>query len=126
MVSGRLYKHDRSDIVGVLMENMQKQTPISKERIDTAITELYGNYDRVSEEMQEFLNKVLKTDDLETLYYETAEIEADNKDKLLSICLCIIRLQSPLGFVYLDIHRYNIYRYTGKRKRKNVIFTKIV
>jgi len=85
MVSGRAYKHDRSDIIGILTENYQKQTPISKERIEDAVKELYGNLDTVSEKMWQFLNDVLKVDDLEELYYQVADIEKQNKSALTAM-----------------------------------------
>lgn len=85
LISGREYKHDRSDIIGILAENVQKGTPITFEKIDYAMKELYGDWNKVSKTMQQFLNNILQNEDLEELYYKTDEIEKSNYLKLKKI-----------------------------------------
>ena len=84
LVSGRKYKHDRSDIVGILMENIQRQTPITKEQIFEAVLDLYKE-NIVSEEMQGFLDNIFSSDDLEGLYYKISGIEKSNYNKLVEL-----------------------------------------
>jgi hypothetical protein len=43
LMAFRPYKHDRSDIAGILNEEKIKGTPIRFEDIDKAIKNLYGN-----------------------------------------------------------------------------------
>jgi len=42
LMSGRQYKNDLSDIVGVLLEHQKNGTPISRESINNALITLYG------------------------------------------------------------------------------------
>jgi len=42
LISGRQYKNDLSDIVGILWEHQKNGNPISREAIDKAVTVLYG------------------------------------------------------------------------------------
>ena len=45
LVSGRRYKKDLSDIVGILYEQQKKEKPITLEMIDRAVIELYNSWD---------------------------------------------------------------------------------
>jgi len=42
--SGRKYKNGLSDIIGVLGEHERRGDPISKDRIDMAVRNLYGGW----------------------------------------------------------------------------------
>lgn len=46
MMSARQYKNDLSDIVGIIGEHQRKGTPLTFERIDRAVRDLYGSWDR--------------------------------------------------------------------------------
>ena len=52
MVAARKYKHDYSDIYGILKENKQ----LSKDKVIKAIKDLYGENAAVSEEMSTFVD----------------------------------------------------------------------
>ena len=48
MMSARQYKNDLSDIVGIIGEHQRKNAPLTFDRIDRAVRELYGSWDRIS------------------------------------------------------------------------------
>ncbi len=79
--SGREYKHDLSDIIGILKENAESGTPITKEDIDGAISELYGNAEDIPEKSKEFISQALSTskDDYDDLFFQTSIMEDDNR-----------------------------------------------
>jgi len=59
LMSGRLYKNDFSDIIGILSESRQKGHPISKEMISAAMTDLYGGWDAVDETFKELFENII-------------------------------------------------------------------
>lgn len=85
LVSGRRYKKDLSDIVGILYEQARAGKPLSYENIDKAMTNLYGGWSRVSEHPKALLMKALETSDLEALFMEQSEDEAEAKAAIREI-----------------------------------------
>lgn len=83
LCSGRIYKKDLSDIIGILKEHQEQENPINYNDIDKAMQNLYNGWGNVSQDSIDFLNKVLQCDDLESLYYETLSKEKTNKKALL-------------------------------------------
>ena len=77
MVAARKYKHDYSDIFGIIKEN----SSLSYEKVETAIKNLYGNTDVVSNDMKSFVNDLFNNSSLNLFDLEKAE-EA-NKEILL-------------------------------------------
>lgn len=83
LCSGRIYKKDLSDIIGILKEHQEQENPINYNDINKAMQNLYNGWGNVSQDSIDFLNKVLQCDDLESLYYETLSKEKTNKKALL-------------------------------------------
>ncbi|MCD8133261.1 MAG: DUF6036 family nucleotidyltransferase [Clostridiales bacterium] len=83
LVSGRRYKKDLSDIVGILIEQEHAGRPLTCEMIDKAVVDLYGNWDRIDDFSKAFLDRVLAAPDMETLFLEQCEEEAAEKEVLL-------------------------------------------
>ncbi len=79
LVSDRDYKHDHSDIVGILRDNADSGKPLSKEQIVASVERLYGAVDAVSARAWEFLDDVLKDEDYDKLYKITSDDEQENK-----------------------------------------------
>lgn len=46
--SGRKYKNDLSDVIGILAEHQKRGTPLTLDRINTAVNDLYGGWDDFS------------------------------------------------------------------------------
>lgn len=59
LMSGRLYKNDLSDIIGILSESHQTGFPISEEMINTAMTNLYGGWENVDPTIKELFQDIM-------------------------------------------------------------------
>ena len=81
--SGRKYKNDLSDILGILAEHESKGDLITFERIDTAIKNLYGSWDTLPEDSVKFLNDALSNGDYIDLYSIVRQEEAETKEILV-------------------------------------------
>jgi hypothetical protein len=82
LMSGRVYKYDLSDIVGILHEQQSNDTPIGKTDIERACKQIYGDNVILSEYSQKLLNKVFESSDLLSLYNELRDDETENKQIL--------------------------------------------
>ncbi len=78
--SGRVYKHDLSDIVGVIKENNEKGHDLSIEKINSAYLELYD--EPLREKDATLLKQIFSAPDYGELYYTTVDDEAENKQLL--------------------------------------------
>lgn len=85
LVSGRRYKKDLSDIVGILYEQSRAGNPLSYEQIDKAVLDLYGSWTKVNNYAKNTLTKALEHPDLESLFIEQCEDEDNAKTTLLEI-----------------------------------------
>jgi hypothetical protein len=83
LMAGRQYKNDLSDVVGVLIEQEERNEPLSFELIQKAITNLYGSYDRIPKTSQNFIEAVYRKEDLREFYKQCRELEQENKDILV-------------------------------------------
>ena len=66
MVAARKYKHDYSDIFGIIKENGN----ISFDKIETAIKELYGKVDVVPDDMMAFVKDVFNGKQFDSVQLE--------------------------------------------------------
>ena len=82
MRAGREYKNDLSDIVGILIEHRENGTPISYEQIDKAIVRLYGSWNEIKKDIQDYVKKVLSYDNLDVAYNAIREEEKNSKTTL--------------------------------------------
>ena len=83
MKSGRKYKYDLSDIIGVLWEQERTGDPLTLERIRKAVKDLYGSYDVISNELRQFVEQALRDGGYEEMYMRVRQAEAENKENLL-------------------------------------------
>ena len=81
--SGRQYKFDLSDIIGILWEQDKNGDPLSLERIKKAVEDLYGSYDVLSEDMKQFVEKAVRDRKYEETFARVCRAEAENKENLL-------------------------------------------
>ena len=79
MVSARQYKNDLSDIVGIIGEHQRRNTPLTFQMIDRAIQELYGSWDRISDETKAMVEAALEQPNASELYekYRATETEVE-------------------------------------------------
>ncbi len=80
--SGRRYKHDLSDVLGILKEHQKNGNPITMEQIKKAVSDLYGSYDSLRKSSQIFLERAMQDGDYEKLYQETVVQEKKVQEML--------------------------------------------
>lgn len=80
LMSGRKYKNDLSDIVGILYEEQEKGTPLTLSQIETAVCNLYDSWEKLPPDSIEFITDIMKKEDFSPLYesYRANEISAKN------------------------------------------------
>lgn len=83
LMSGRQYKNDISDIIGILREQKEAGKPLSMSDIDRAVSDLYGGWDNMPEEARELAESILRSDNLEKLYQQYRSEEKSNKEALI-------------------------------------------
>ena len=83
LVSGRQYKKDLSDIIGILREQQHIGKPLDYEMIDRAVIKMYGSWDKISDFSKEFLKRVLESNDLESLYQSLIDEEKEAHDVIV-------------------------------------------
>ncbi|MCM1527226.1 MAG: DUF6036 family nucleotidyltransferase [Bacteroides sp.] len=81
--SGRKYKNDLSDIIGILAEHESRGNPISKDKIDMAVCSLYGNWEGFPEDSVSFINNAMEKGSYEAVYAAVREEEKNSKDMLV-------------------------------------------
>jgi hypothetical protein len=79
LMSGRQYKNDLSDVVGILWEHQKSGNPIAKEAVETAVVKLYGGWDNVPEISRKLLDAAFESGDFEALFLQSRESEKQSK-----------------------------------------------
>lgn len=92
LVSGRENSNDLPDIVGIIAEQKEMGEPITFEKVDRAMNDLYYGWERVSEEMKDFLDFVLAYEDLDELYENMKEFKIGTSNEVS------LELQKEIGF----------------------------
>lgn len=85
LMSARRYKKDTSDIAGIFYEQQIAGNPMTYDKVNTAVNQLYGGWDNISEYAKELLQKVLECKDLKKLFIEFSEDEMEAKESLLDV-----------------------------------------
>lgn len=79
----RPYKHDISDIVGIFREHIQIGAPLTFERIDTAVKNLYDSWDNIPSKAFDLIQHILTAEDLDSLFELSAQEESVSKITLI-------------------------------------------
>ena len=82
LMAGRSYKHDISDITGILWEHKKNGNEIKKENIIKAVEYLYNSWDSLSNDSKELFDYIFKNNDFEKLYYESIKNEENTRIKI--------------------------------------------
>lgn len=85
LMSGRRYKKDLSDIVGILNEQKRMGKPLDYAKIDRAVKDLYGSWSGISEYTTEVLKTALESENLAELFEEQVREEELSKQEVLRI-----------------------------------------
>ena len=83
LMAGRQYKNDLSDIIGVLVEQEERNEPLGFEKIQKAVVDLYDSYDQIPKNSRNFIEAVYKKENLREFYRQCREPEQENKDVLV-------------------------------------------
>lgn len=83
LMAYRQYKHDISDIVGILRDQQKAGDPLTFERIDTAVKNLYGGWSSLPCGANALLQGILAAKDLDALYASYVNEELETKETLL-------------------------------------------
>lgn len=81
--SARKYKHDLSDAIGIIAEELTKGSPLSLEQIKKAYCNLYEDWSTLPETSKQVLNLALNSENLSSLYKEFSKTELENKEALI-------------------------------------------
>lgn len=81
--SGRKYKNDLSDIIGVLADHERNNTPITMEMIDNAVEKLYGGWNDFPEDSKPFIETAIKNGNFEEIYASVKGEEKESKEILI-------------------------------------------
>lgn len=85
LMSGRRYKKDFSDIVGILSEQAKMGEPLCYQQIDCAVKNLYGGWKNISEYAVQVLNAALNAENLTELFTEQEREERLSKQAVLQV-----------------------------------------
>ena len=82
IASGRDYKNDLSDIIGIRDSHLECGNPLTFEKVQTAVMNLYGDWNYISEENREFLKNTF-SDYSTVVYTDIQNMERANKENLI-------------------------------------------
>lgn len=85
LMSGRRYKKDLSDIIGILSEQERIGKPLSYQQIDGAVKNLYGGWGNISEYAIQILKTALDSKNLAELFMEQEQEETLSKQAVLRV-----------------------------------------
>ena len=83
LCSGRKYKKDLSDVIGILCEHKKRGVPLTEKDIDRAVCNLYGGWDKISADSITFIRDALNSDNLENTYQAIRNEETKSKELLI-------------------------------------------
>lgn len=81
--SGRKYKNDLSDIIGILAEHEQRDCPISLDCIDKAVQKLYGGWAEIPSGSIKFIKDAIQSGNYAKVYSAVTAEEQHTKHLLL-------------------------------------------
>lgn len=81
--SGRLYKSDLSDVLGILAEHEKRGAMITMEQIRKAAINLYGDWEAIPVVSREYIRVVMEQGNFQKLYAETLSNERETKARLI-------------------------------------------
>lgn len=77
--SGRKYKNDLSDIIGILSEHEESGKPLTLNAINTAVINLYGGWDGFPEDSKKFIEDAFANGRFSEIYASVRNEEKDSK-----------------------------------------------
>lgn len=84
LMSGRQYKHDLSDVIGILVEHLEKGAPLTMANIEKAVTDLYDSWEKLPATSQSFIRSAMEHPNLRQVYEQINRSEQEAKSILVS------------------------------------------
>lgn len=81
--SGRKYKNDLSDIIGILAEHERNNDPLTLDVINKAVKVLYGDWEDFPKDSKSFIENALKNGGYEEIYQSVKAEEKQSKELLI-------------------------------------------
>ena len=81
--SGRQYKSDLSDVLGILAEHEKRGTQITMGQIRNAVADLYGDWSSLPDTSRAFIENVMENGEFQQLYQKTKQEEQETKNLLI-------------------------------------------
>lgn len=81
--SGRKYKNDLSDIIGILANHERSNKPMTMELINNAVETLYGGWDDFPEDSRPFIEHAIEYNNFEEIYLSVKNEEKQSKEILV-------------------------------------------
>ena len=81
--SGRQYKNDLSDILGILAAREKTDSPITIDMIKNAVEELYGSWDEIPDISKDYIQSTMKNGNYAELLSSVREDEKEAKEALI-------------------------------------------
>lgn len=80
--SGRKYKNDLSDIIGILAEHEKQGSPINIEEVNKAVVDLYGGWEDFPHDSKSFIEDAMVNGNFDEIYTSVKTEEIESKDLL--------------------------------------------
>jgi hypothetical protein len=84
LVSGRRYKVDLSDIIGIVNEEKKSGHTITFDEVNQAIKDIYGGWDKVNDYSKEVLNEALAAKDLDRYFTNVRNKELETREAIIT------------------------------------------
>lgn len=81
--SGRKYKHDLSDVIGILAEHKKRGEELVLAQVEKAVIELYESWDVITPDVRQFINDAFKNGNYEEIINSVIEEEKTAKELLV-------------------------------------------
>lgn len=81
--SGRKYKKDLSDVIGILYEHEQRGLPLTMDEIDKAVRDLYGGWQDIPADSISFIKDAMEKGNFKKAYQVISDEEQRSKDLLI-------------------------------------------
>ena len=84
LMSGRQYKNDISDVIGILHEQKERGKPLTLTMIKNAVSNLYDSWDNLPQDSKELITEVMQNEQYEALYEQYRINERIAKESLIN------------------------------------------
>ena len=81
--SGRKYKHDLSDVIGILAEHKKRGEELVFAQVEKAVIELYESWEAITSDVRQFINDAFKNGNYEEIINSVIEEEKTAKELLV-------------------------------------------